>query len=304
MPEQEVLHASVEVINKQPDGNGADTSLGLSDITGRKRAEKELRDSEEMFRGILESAASGIYIVQGGIFQYVSALFEEISGYTIDELVGTSPLDYVYPDDREAARRGAADNLKGRSRAPHEFRLIKKDGEPIWIIERVASIQYRGERAVLGSIMDITERKKLEKQLEDTLEKLKASHEELSTPVVQIWDRVLALPLIGVVDSLRAQKIMETLLARIIETQAEIVILDITGVSSIDTQVANHLIKSIQAAKLLGAECVISGIRPEIAQTMIHLGLDMESFPTRRNLQDGLTYALKRLGYEVKRGRD
>ena len=150
-----------------------------------------------------------------------------------------------------------------------------------------------------GIVRDITERKRLEEQLRDTVEKLKASQEELSTPVVQIWDRVLALPLIGVVDSLRAQKIMETLLNRIVETQSEMVILDITGVSSIDTQVVNHLIKTIQAAKLLGAECVITGIRPEIAQTMIHLGLDMESFPTRRSLRDGLMYALEKLGYRV-----
>ncbi len=148
---------------------------------------------------------------------------------------------------------------------------------------------------------EIAERKHLEEQLKDTVEKLRTNQQELSTPVVQIWDRVLALPLIGVVDSHRAQNIMETLLRRIVETQSEMVILDITGVSSIDTQVANHLIKIIRAAKLLGAECVITGIRPKVAQTMIQLGLDMESFPTRRNLRDGLIYGLKKLGYNIEK---
>ena len=94
---------------------------------------------------------------------------------------------------------------------------------------------------------------------------------------------------------------MEILLTRIVETQAEMVILDITGVSSIDTSVANHLIKTVQAANMLGTECVITGIKPETAQTMIQLGIDVESFPTRRNLRDGLMYGLKKLGYQVQK---
>lgn len=262
------------------------------------------RDLEEMCRGIVESAASAIYIVQSGRFQYVSPMLEEMSGYAMDDLIGTDPLSYVHPDDREAARKGARDNLKSWSGSPHEFRLIRKHGDITWVLERVASIQYRGDRAVAGSLMDITEHKELGYLLEATVEKLKAGQEELSTPVIRIWDKTLALPLIGVIDSLRAQNIMETLLSMIIQTHSEMVVLDITGVSAIDTQVVNHIIKTIQAARLLGAECVITGIKPEIAQTMIHLGLDMGSFPTRRNLRDGLLYSLRKLGYEVTRRRE
>ncbi|HAZ31418.1 MAG TPA: histidine kinase, partial [Dehalococcoidia bacterium] len=128
-----------------------------------------------MCRGIVESAASGIYIAQGGTFQYVSPMLEEISGYTADELIGTDTLNYIHPDDREAAIKGARGNLKGWSGSPHEFRLIRKDGDIAWVLERVASIQYRGERAVAGSLMDITEHKELGDLLEATVEKLKAS---------------------------------------------------------------------------------------------------------------------------------
>ena len=103
------------------------------------------------------------------------------------------------------------------------------------------------------------------------LERLKASQEELMTPVVQVWENILALPIIGIVDSYRAQKTMETLLDKIVESQSEMVIIDITGVASMDTEVANHLVKTVKAASLLGCTCVITGIRPEVAQTMICL---------------------------------
>ena len=134
-----------------------------------------------------------------------------------------------------------------------------------------------------------------------TVEKLKASQEELSTPVTQIWEGILALPLIGVVDSYRAQRVMETLLNKIVETQSELVIIDVTGVASIDTEVASHIMKTVQAANLLGARCVLTGIRPEVAQTMIHLGLDFERFATKRDMQEGLKFGLEQMGYEIRR---
>jgi len=307
MQQQEMMQTGVEAMSKQPAGNGADTSLGLSDITGRKWMQREIEERQEYLAAVLCHAPDAIVgtDVSNRILEWNPGA-ESLFGYTHEEVHGKNLDDVVArPDVRNEAGFFTKQTLSGKKVGPLETVRYRKDGTPVNVILAGSPIMIRNElRGVVFVYTSITERKQLEKQLEDTVKKLKASHEELSTPVVQIWDRVLALPLIGVVDSLRAQDIMETLLARIIETRAEIVILDITGVSSIDTQVANHLIKTIQAAKLLGAECVISGIRPEIAQTMIHLGLDMESFPTRRNLQDGLTYALKRLGYEVKRGRD
>ena len=98
---------------------------------------------------------------------------------------------------------------------------------------------------------------------------------ELSTPVVKLWDGILALPLIGTLDSARTQVVMESLLQRIVETGAEIAIIDITGVPTVDTLVAQHLLKTVAAARLMGADCIISGIRPQIAQTIVHLGVDL-----------------------------
>ena len=119
---------------------------------------------------------------------------------------------------------------------------------------------------------------------------------ELSTPVVQLWDRILALPLIGTLDSVRAQMVMENLLQAIVERGAEFAIIDITGVPTVDTLVAQHLLKTAAATRMMGATCVISGIRPQIAQTIVHLGVDMPHIVTRANLQSALAYCLKETG--------
>ncbi|WP_309889849.1 STAS domain-containing protein [Archangium sp.] len=125
---------------------------------------------------------------------------------------------------------------------------------------------------------------------------------ELSTPVVALWDRIVALPLIGTLDSGRTQTVMETLLQRIVETGAEIAIIDITGVPTVDTLTAQHLIKTVTATRLMGAECVISGIRPQIAQTIVHLGVDLSDVVTKSTLASAFSWALKRLNQTIGGG--
>ena len=126
---------------------------------------------------------------------------------------------------------------------------------------------------------------------------------ELSTPVVQLWDGVLALPLIGTLDSARTQVVMESLLQRIVETGSAIAILDITGVPTVDTLVAQHLLKTVAAARLMGADCIISGIRPQIAQTIVHLGVDLNSVTTKATLADAFRVALSRLKLRIQADR-
>lgn len=123
---------------------------------------------------------------------------------------------------------------------------------------------------------------------------------ELSTPVVELWDRVLTLPLIGTLDSARAQEVMENLLETILERQAEVVIMDITGVGTVDTQVAQHLLRAAAAVRLMGAECIISGISPMIAQTMVQLGIDVGTVSTRSSIRTALADALQKVGYVIK----
>jgi rsbT co-antagonist protein RsbR len=126
---------------------------------------------------------------------------------------------------------------------------------------------------------------------------------ELSTPVVELWEGILALPLIGTLDSARTQVVMENLLQRIVETGASLAVIDITGVPTVDTLVAQHLLKTVAAARLMGADCIISGIRPQIAQTIVHLGVDLQSVITKATLADAFAIALQRTGLAVGRAR-
>jgi len=124
---------------------------------------------------------------------------------------------------------------------------------------------------------------------------------ELSTPVVKLWDGILALPIIGTLDSARAQVVMESLLQTVVATNSKFAIIDITGVPTVDTLVAQHLLKTITAARLMGAECIISGVRPQIAQTIVHLGINLEDVVTKAKLSDAFALALQRSGRKVVR---
>jgi rsbT co-antagonist protein RsbR len=124
---------------------------------------------------------------------------------------------------------------------------------------------------------------------------------ELSTPVIKLWEGVLAVPMIGTLDSSRTQMVMETLLQRIVETGSTLAIIDITGVPTVDTLVAQHLLKTVSAIRLMGAECIISGIRPQIAQTIVHLGIDLQGIASKSSLADALALALQQRGYVITR---
>jgi rsbT co-antagonist protein RsbR len=140
-----------------------------------------------------------------------------------------------------------------------------------------------------------------QKSREEVIARQQQEMLELSTPVVKLWEGILALPLIGTLDSSRTQVVMESLLQKIVETGAEVAIIDITGVPTVDTLVAQHLIKTVTAARLMGADCIISGIRPQIAQTIVHLGVDLGGVTTKASLADALALALKRSGIAVVR---
>jgi rsbT co-antagonist protein RsbR len=141
--------------------------------------------------------------------------------------------------------------------------------------------------------------KAFQKSREEVIQRQQEEMLELSTPVVKLWEGVLALPMIGTLDSQRTQVVMESLLQRIVDTGSEIAIIDITGVPTVDTLVAQHLLKTVTAIRLMGADAIISGVRPQIAQTIVHLGLDLQGIVTKANLADALALALKRTGQTV-----
>jgi rsbT co-antagonist protein RsbR len=137
---------------------------------------------------------------------------------------------------------------------------------------------------------------------EELIQRQQREMMELSTPVVQLWDNILALPLIGTLDSERTQVVMESLLQKIVDTGAAIAIIDITGVPTVDTLVAQHLLKTVAAARLMGADCIISGIRPQIAQTIVHLGVNLSDVTTKASLADAFAIALKRTQAKLPTG--
>ena len=139
---------------------------------------------------------------------------------------------------------------------------------------------------------------------EDVIMRQTSEISEISTPVIQVWDGILALPIIGTLDSSRTQVVMENLLMKIVATESTIAILDISGVPAVDSLVAQHLIKTVSATRLMGAECIISGIRPEIAQTIVHLGIDLSGIITKASLAHALRFAFSLLKIEVKKSTD
>ena len=134
---------------------------------------------------------------------------------------------------------------------------------------------------------------------EEIIRQQRADMLELSTPVIKVWDKILSLPIIGTLDSRRAQMMMESLLQKIVETGSTVAILDITGVRTMDTLVANHLIKTVTAARLMGARCILTGVSPAIAQTMVQLGIDLTQITTRSQMSDGIRLALEMVGRAV-----
>ena len=140
-----------------------------------------------------------------------------------------------------------------------------------------------------------------QKSREDIIRRQQDDLLELSTPVVKLWEGVLAVPMIGVLDSNRTQIVMETLLQSIVDSGSGLAIIDITGVPTVDTLVAQHLLKTVTAIRLMGADCIISGIRPQIAQTIVHLGIDLQGITTKATLADALSVALQKTGWRISR---
>ena len=220
----------------------------------------------------------------------------------------SSPADVVGRDDYEFSPAPLAEAYMADDRHVLETRQARvnfeetqqRPGGEAWLrTSKIPLVDANGALVgVLGTYEDITERRAAERAHIEEQEQLIAAQQaalvELSTPLIPLADGVIVMPLVGAIDSRRAQQIMETLLEGIGANQAEIAILDITGVRVVDTQVANALIRAAQAAKLLGAQVVLTGISAEVAQTIVHLGADLASVVTRSNLQHGIAYALER----------
>lgn len=172
------------------------------------------------------------------------------------------------------------------------FSALRKSGEndPVDLVDKVVTVDLLLDKLGLYTT-EVYQRSR-----EEVIRRQQEEMLELSTPVVQLWEGIVALPLIGTLDSARTSVVMETLLQTIVDTRSELAIIDITGVPTVDTLVAQHLLKTVAAARLMGADCIISGIRPQIAQTMVHLQIDLSAVTTKATMAEALRFALKRSG--------
>jgi PAS domain S-box-containing protein len=223
---------------------------------------------------------------------------ERIKGYLPEEIVGKH-FSVFYPT--EAIQRGLPEQELQAAAKDGRFEdegwRVRKDGKPFWASVILTALREKdGTLRGFGKVTrDLTERKQTEERIQQQAREIM----ELSTPVMQVWQGVVVAPLIGSLDSQRTQQFMERLLSRIVETNSPVALVDIMGVPTIDTQTAQHLIETISAVRLLGAQVVLTGVRPAIAQTLVHLGIDLSNITTRASLAAGLLVAFDILNVQV-----
>jgi rsbT co-antagonist protein RsbR len=291
--ERFMVHISLSLLR---DNNG--TPIGMIahsiDITERKRQEEEVN----IFKTMADTAPDGFGMANAdGTVTYANAAYRALTGYG-DALIGMNFLDHFTEADRVVALEAlTATAEQGDWQGVLNFQ--QQDGSIISVDTK--GFVTRDEKgniiAIMGLFRDLSEQYRQESERaalqQQIIDAQRAALRELSAPLLPISTGVVIMPLIGTVDSQRAQQIMETLLDGVATHRADIAIVDITGVQVVDTQVANALMQAAQAVRLLGAQVVLTGIGPSMAQTLVSLGVDLGSIITRGNLQRGIAYALR-----------
>jgi rsbT co-antagonist protein RsbR len=263
------------------------------DHTERREQELEMRAVERMLDAITDYEV--IRLDRDGMIRSWSPGAEKLKQYRAEEVIGHHVSMFRLEED---IRSGLPDReLAGAARVGRiesEGWRLRKDGSRFWASTIVSPINDEsGDLIGYVSVgRDLSERRAQEQLVQRQQEEIL----ELSTPVIQVWDKVLVLPIIGTLDSARAARLTEGLLERIAAEQAEVAILDVSGVPAIDTEVAQHLLKTVEAARLMGAASILSGVRPETAQAIVHLGIDLGSLRSRTNLKEALQLALSMVG--------
>jgi rsbT co-antagonist protein RsbR len=250
--------------------------------TGRREAiaESELRQLASRFLGLVANAvnSAGTDNIDGSAWQEARQLLSEISATRVRQ--GYSSIE-------------TATFVFSLKEPLNVYLQAELGSDPAVLVREITTTN------ALFDMLGLYTVEAYQKIREQVIMRQQQELLELSTPVVQLWKDVLALPLIGTLDSARTQVVMESLLQKIVDTGASIAIIDITGVPTVDTLVAQHLLKTVAAARLMGADCIISGIRPQIAQTIVHLGVNLEDVITKATLADAFQVALKRTGATI-----
>jgi rsbT co-antagonist protein RsbR len=268
-----------------------------TDKAGKLRAESDL----DMLRILVDSIMeySIILLDSKGQVASWSPGAARLTGYCAEEIVGKN-LSVFYT--REDATKGNPDReletATREGRSEDESWRSRKDGTKFWANVVITALRdIEGKLKGFGKITrDLTQRKEGEERIKRQAQEIL---EMATVPVVQVWDGIILVPLIGMLDSARTQQLMERLLRRLTETNSLVALIDITGVPAIDTQTAQHLIETIKAVRYIGSEVVLTGVRPAIAQTLVHLGTDLSGATTRSSLAAGLRVAFEIINLHV-----
>lgn len=254
--------------------------------------------SQAFLASIVECSDDAIYgkTLDGTILSWNRGA-ERIYGYSAAEMVGR-PVSVLVPPNKPDEVPAILERVKRGERVSHfETTRVRKDGEVIDLSLNVSPIRDASGQIIGASTTarDITEQKKMREALAERAKEIL----DVSTPVLQVWEGVVVAPFIGTLDTQRAQQFMERLLDKIVQTNSAVALLDVTGVPAIDTRTAQHLIETITSVRLLGAQAILTGVRPAIAQTLAHLGINLADVVTRSSLAAGLRVALDILNLKI-----
>jgi rsbT co-antagonist protein RsbR len=266
------------------------------DVTAQRAAAQAFHDSEERFRLISELSTEGLVLTERGVIFHVNEAMTTLFGYTREELIGMSAVELTAKEDREHA----AAHIRSGSEEPYEARGVRKDGATFVGSISGANLPYQG-RLVRGTrIRDISAQRQADEARRQSIaqeEKLRVQAErlaEMSTPLIWITKEILAMPLVGTMDVARARQALKTMLDGIAKSDAHTAIVDITGMSGVDTGVVSSLVRLAQAVRLQGAQVVLTGIRPQVADTLVMLDVNLAGIMIKGSFHDGIRYAMKR----------
>lgn len=237
--------------------------------------------------------------------------WNEQTGLERDDLVGERFIDFIHPEDQPAMSEAMSRVALGSPMRNHESRVRCKGGEFKWLAWTM--VFHGGDKlaycigrdvTIYRDAMDLRDRtieesQRLQGELVRQQEQQQQALSAMATPIIQVWDDVVTLPIVGVIDSERASEMKEALLQTVARTGARIAIVDMTGVDTVDTATADHIVRLMQGVQLLGAQGIITGIQPQVAQIMVSLGVDIGGVMTLRSLREGLRYSLHVMGYRV-----